>query len=263
VTLPSLTKTTVFFNNYVDIANWINRLKSIEEEVWNPAFNNYSYANPSSSKGLLKETVQISILAKDVERLVQDVLGVNAPSFIVDKFTLLAQEKSVERMITWIDFKSIISQVITLLEFERVKRSEIPTLVKLMKEPSIIDKDMGPLGEISTVYRDTTFASTTTKKSSAFPRTYPHTKADMFLSTVPMDPTTSALSAGTAKGTCHLPGYTGHIPRNKRNDRKVAHSFALNPRPTYNNLLLSHQQVGCISGYTGKCVYIAGRVFIS
>eukprot|EP01035_Chromulina_nebulosa_P019488 gene19488-25374_t len=112
---------------------------------------------------------------------------------------------------------------------------------------------MGPVNDMSTLYRDT-FSYHANQRSNdklKLLKTYPHTATEDYLEKFDMDPSSKILNAGTTKGTFQLPGFSGHIPMNKRNARKVEHSIGLHTKPFLNNLLITQKSVGCLSGYSG------------
>lgn len=154
-------------------------------------------------------------------------------------------------------FREVAEEAVNAIVTEMQQKADIPILVKLSMKPRLVDEEMGPLGDSSTMYRDTFgYAAANILKNNSsssvnLSKTYPKTSTDNLTASIHMDPSTTILSAGTALGTMQLPGYTGHIPANKRNARKVEHSFGLVPRPFHNNLLLSQERVGCMAGYTG------------
>ena len=49
----------------------------------------------------------------------------------------------------------------------------------------------------------------------------------------------SDLAAGTPKGTQQLPGFSGHMPANTRNPRKVEHSAGAHLHPVVNSLRMT------------------------
>ena len=161
-------------------------------------------------------------------------------------------------------YRTIISKAYELIQKDLTKSSEIPGLILLMNKPTLLDEEMGPLGLDSTMYRDTISfngsnrlsKSASSSLSNTFARTFPKSTSDHFVSSIEMDPAACVLNAGTAKGTMKLAGYTGHIPMNKRNVRKVEHSFGLDPRPQKNDLLVTRGCIGGVVGYTGTILII-------
>jgi hypothetical protein len=106
----------------------------------------------------------------------------------------------------------------------------------------------GPLGDISTVYRDTmTLVSTQTNivsDNSSTCRSRPSSPIKR------CDPTSTIINSGTPKVTQQIPGYRGHIPLNIRNNIKMAHSYGEHPHPVQNDLLLTTKL--SVLGYTGR-----------
>lgn len=158
-------------------------------------------------------------------------------------------------------YRDVILQVVQLIDSELLVKSEIPPLIKLMMKPKLIDEEMGSLGKVTTIYQDSISdiaEKTAFRKAVDVPsnlsKTLPKLTADAFSSETFYDHSSTLLNNGTIRGTLQIPGYTGHIPVNKRNYKKVEHSFGLIPRPVYNNLLLSTHHVGCKAGYTGKII---------
>jgi len=201
--------------------------------------------NPTSLDRTL--LLEASILASDIHNVVVDCLGVEVPTFLVDKFVKLAVDLCRERRITWFNFSTVIPKVIDAYNRNINCISDIPTLVKLMSKPRLVDKNMGTLGDMSTVYRDTmNLESTQTNiltDNSTTCRSRPSSPMKRH------DPTSTIINAGTPKVTMQIPGYRGHIPLNTRNIVKMTHSYGEHPHPVQNDLVLTTKL--SVLGYTG------------
>jgi hypothetical protein len=117
-----------------------------------------------------------------------------------------------------------------------------------MSKPRLHDKGIGPLGDISTVYRDTIDSVAPATSDTAFDnsgtcRILTATAAKH------LNPTDTILNSGTSRITCQLPGYSGHIPRNLRNHKKQVHAYREQSHAVQNDLLLTTKI--SILGYTG------------
>jgi hypothetical protein len=62
---------------------------------------------------------------------------------------------------------------------------------------------------------------------------------------------TQLLTQGTTKATVQIPGYTGHIPTNRRIPVKEKHCNGETIRPKDLNLTLTYPMLGGLPGYTG------------
>lgn len=154
-----------------------------------------------------------------------------------------------------VEFRMIIQKVLTAAEADCVLIKDVPPLIKLMTRPRLVDKNMGPLGDVSTVYRDTILHSANLSETSRghfSPNATRTAKNTLTEWTHEVDPTSQILFSGTTKINYQIPGYSGTIPMNLRNVRKAEHSSGLHPKPVENNLILTQKNMGCTLNYTGN-----------
>ena len=253
VIVPPIQAGTMYLRDFIDQKFWQHPLAE-HQEKWQASFDEYALVDNQQSS-------EKAIRRDDLAKVVKNCIGDDVPEFVLDKFKALGQIASVERKIYWSDFRKLLQRAYELIKAELNTKTETPGLIQLMNKPRLADEDMGPLGEGSTMYRDTfCHAGSNTFKRAAsanlnasLSRTLPKTMSDTFSrqQETEIDPASADLFSGTSKGTYQLPGYTGHIPANKRNIRKVEHSFGMEPRPKKNDLLVTRCSIGCVAGYTG------------
>lgn len=145
---------------------------------------------------------------------------------------------------------TLIPIVIDAVDAECRFRRELPALMVLMNRPRIEDKNLGPMGAMSSTYRD----NFNSRKELSFADTYPgfaYTKTSDPTNIKNNNPAAQILYAGTTKSTSHLPGFKGHIPMNVRNTKKLEHCIGLESHPIKNDLRLTQRGMGCVLGYAG------------
>lgn len=230
-------------------------------------------------EGRLKEAYDVfvnqngNVYVKDMKKLIKFCLGDDTPTFILDKYAILAWKSSTDNVLKWDDFRSFINTAASAIEADCTSKSEVPPLVKLMNKPRMHDKELGQYNISSSIYMDTyNFNAAEAQKQMQ------HTMANRTLSTkfgddeeeghhhstskgitcevkatrkMVLNPATEVLAKGTSKVTEQLPGYSGHISYNMSNERKLVHASGKFVHPTDNNLLLTQRGMGCILGYGG------------
>ena len=181
-------------------------------------------------------TPEDAINVADVRRVVVGTLGPTQPGFIVDKFVFMARRLQSERMISWTDFSKVVDDAIKIVGVECGPKREKP---HVMASKIILDKGLGSGERLSTNYRDNF------EKSHLYvekPTTW--TRAD--------ETVARPLISGSSKGTYHIPGYMGHIPRNILNPRKKTHSEGASLHAVQNDLMLTRKGcLGSMGGYAG------------
>ena len=187
-------------------------LKDITPEYFKASFDRY--AGPAGE----------AILATDAKRMVLGAIGEFQPEYVIDKFTEMVKEKASVRRITWDDVVDTVNEASTLLKEECRPKREVPLLMEGKKS---IDKGLGSGDKLATNYRDN-FTDSHVRKQ------YPSgtTKAMIF--------SKKPLFMGTAKAAGHIPGYSGHIPRNTLNPLKEDHALG-RAKPTQNDLILTRK----------------------
>lgn len=185
----------------------------------------------------------------EIDLLVKDCLGDDAPEFIISKFKEFASSYAVRGELFWRDFCTVLEKVTLSIQAETSQRRELPPLVALMTRPRIVDKNIEALGNTSTVYRDNFNRAPDMRFQEDRPELTYHKPVEEI--NKPMDNAAKILNAGTTKVTCHVPGYRGHIPENLRSQRKFQHATGIKPHPVVNNLRLTQRGMGCLLGYTG------------
>lgn len=199
-----------------------------------------------------------SIQSQNIPRILKQFIHEALPSYIIDIVLKLASNHISERLISWDSFVRVIHQAVDLIEQQNNRKVETPCLVKLMNKEPIVDKSIGPTGNMSSMYRDTidfTAKNKILKSSVNFSRTLPQSTWNTINDTFALDPSQNALTAGTHKGTYHIPGYSGHIPRNKRSIRKLEHSLGSKYREVKANLVLTKSGTCAINGYSGNIIF--------
>lgn len=248
-------KKTVQMDTYIDQKAWVNIIQDAkDEDIWKQNFDLLAVESTN---------FEVAIKTNDIRKIVNNIFGANCPAFVADKFDKVGRDIQKDRLVRWDDFRLQISRVMAAIESECTQKAETPGLIKLMNRPRLVDPNLGPLGDISTVYRDTIVYRTTNEATSPG-KTMSLTPASLTASTKlpkpvtegmrftkPMDPTSDILGAGTTKCTNKLPGYTGHIPRNTRNLVKADHAFGEVPHPVRNDLILTQANMGTTLNYTG------------
>lgn len=105
----------------------------------------------------------------------------------------------------------------------------------------------GPFGDVSSVYQDT--ISLAGKSTLSVEDNSSTCKSRSTSPSKNLNPTATAINAGTPKLTMQIPGYRGHIPINLRNTQKLAHAYGEEPHPVKNDLMLTTKL--SVLGYTG------------
>ncbi len=142
--------------------------------------------------------------------------------------------------------------VLMSVEAECSLRRELPALLQLMNRPRIVDANLGPMGDISTTYRDNFNKKRVVGLKNQEPEFSYSDPAYRDDTVVQLNESAKILCAGTIKGTHQLPGFKGHMPANVRNFRKFEHSFGIETHAIENNLRLTQRGMGCVLGYTGN-----------
>lgn len=236
--------------HFVDHKHYLRVLRENGSlENWQRSFEKYLKLNPVSTLTRSRELNQIISLF-DIDLVVRDCIGEDAPEFILDKFKELGNAVAVHGEVAWSDFATVVEKVYKAVDSECQFHNELPPLILLMNKPKAVDKNLGALGDMSTTYRDNFGRSGGLSFS-------PSKKEDIYYekprTEIGSDLNNSAkiLYAGTTKGTHHLPGFRGHIPVNTRNTRKAEHGSGKVPHPVVNDLVLTQRGMGCVLGYTG------------
>jgi hypothetical protein len=148
---------------------------------------------------------------------------------------------------------NVIPKVVKAVQSECQFRRELPALLQLMNKPRAVDPAIGALGDLSTVYRDNFNKEkdlSFVDKAEEF--SFTRQVDEAALSRSSLNKSAKLLCAGSAKATLQLPGYTGHIPRNVRNPRKLEHCVGAVEHPVQNHLTLTQRGLGCVLGYSGQ-----------
>jgi hypothetical protein len=230
---------------YIDAVEWKGIDPIAQEESFQAAFN--SYANISDG----------TISVKDASHVIKVCLGDTTPQFILDKFGVLSWKASIGGRVHWVDFRDIITKAFESVDSDCSIKRETPPLVVMQNKARVVDTALGPFNPTSTVYRDTynfdgKSAQVSLMQSHNLTRGISNDNI-MTQTTRKMvlNPAASVLGAGTTKGTDQIPGFSGHIPANLRNQRKVDHSDGSIIHPTVNNLMLTQKGMGTVLGYSG------------
>ena len=185
-------------------------------------------------------------------------MGDDVPPFVMDKFATLCWRVAKYGNITWENFYNLIFKASNIIRADCSTKREMPPLVQLMNKPRMHDKALGPFTATNSIYSDTFKLITPdlVDNTITFTRTNSMTSENPILATVSaskllMNPSTKQLSAGSSKSCYQVPGYSGHIPRNTRNTRKVDHSDGTYEHPVVNDLMLTQRGMGTVLGYSG------------
>jgi len=248
-------KKTVAMDTYIDQKSWMNIIRDAkDEDIWKQNFDLLAQ-EPNNFEAKIK--------VNDIRKVVSNIFGPSCPAFVSDKFDKIGRDIQKERLVKWDDFRLQIPRIMAAIEADCTQKAETPGLIKLMNRARQVDPNLGPLGDISTVYRDTVVYRTTNeatspgKTMSLSPTSLtkkaklPKPVTDGMRFSKPLDPTSDLLGAGTTKCTNQIPGYTGHIPRNTRNLRKAEHAFGEQPHHVQNDLILTQANMGTTLNYTG------------
>jgi len=198
----------------------------------------------------------------DVVDVVQTALGDTTPQFVVEKFMKLCKRAEVGGRVYWADFRRLALSALAAATADCSLKREPPPLVLLMTKPRLIDPELGPMAVVKTSYADT-FGSnfktlTANPESSPAMSTYTKFLVKGTVSTLSelrpksiLNPAAADLAAGTPKGTHQIPGYTGHMPQNVRNPRKLGHSHGDGLHPVVNSLRMTKKGGSNVLGYAG------------
>ncbi len=190
-------------------------------------------------------------------------LGEDLPLFVEEKFSKLCKRAEVGGRVYWADFRRLATSALAAATADCTIKRELPPLVMLMTKPRLIDPDLGPMSVARSAYADTFGPkfSDLTKQPFSAPAQSTYTKFLVRDGVVPqeqelrpksiLNPAAADLSAGTPKGTCQIPGYTGHMPRSVRNPRKLDHSSGDHLHPVVNSLRMTKKGGSNVLGYAG------------
>ena len=187
------------------------------------------------------------ITMKEVPRVVNRVLGEDVPRFIMEKFLLLSKKAEAGGRVYWEDFKRLAPRAVAAATADCSLKKELPPLVMLMTKPRLLDPGLGPMGSLKSTYADTfcvdqqamidSYAASIAAKE-------PGRRAVL-------NPAAKMLAAGSVKGTLQIPGFSGHVPQNTRNQLKVLHSDGAHLHPVVNSLRMTKKGGGSVLGYAG------------
>ena len=198
------------------------------------------------------------VAVKDARKIILDVMGEDVPPFVIDKFATLCWRVAKYGNISWEDFYNLIFKASNIVRADCSTKREMPPLVQLMNKPRMHDTALGPFGATNSIYQDTfkLITSDVIDNAMTMTRSNSMTSENPILQTVSaskllMNPSTKQLSAGSTKSCYQIPGYSGHIPFNTRNARKVEHSNGTYEHPVVNDLMLTQRGMGTVLGYAG------------
>lgn len=246
---------TQFTQSFFDQRNWSKVLLKYECSSFVDEFNAHvARGGPLVGEG---NDAMVLVAPKYIAAIITKSLGSDTPEFIVDKFSILSTKYSVDKTISWATFESeVYPKVINAIQAECQFRRELPALLQLMNRPRIVDKNIGPLGDMTTNYRDFFNKEKEISFADSASLTYSPNMLSEGLETIELNRAAKALCAGTIKGTARIPGFKGHMPRNTSNSIKYKHSVGTIEHPVDNNLRLTQRGMGAVLGYTGHIPHV-------
>lgn len=234
---------------FQDQRDWSRKLLAEDQSSFEQSFREYAIEENTD--------FSMTVWTRNVAKVVKLNLGSSVPEFIHDRFSVLSRKYADEGRISWISFSNdVIPKVQSAVQSECQFRRELPALLKLMNRPRIIDPDIGPLGDMSTNYRDFFNKPQPMSFTESAKLTFRKINELEGSSLVELNAASKALNAGTIKGTLQIPGYLGHVPKNVSNLRKFDHSVGKIVHPVDNNLRLTQRGMGAVLGYTGHIPHV-------
>lgn len=213
-------------------------------DMWESAFTAIA-SSRLSPKAVSQDDTYITM--KEVQKVVNKVLGEDVPRFIVEKFMILCKKAEAGGRVYWEDFRRLAPRAVAAATADCSLKKELPPLVMLMTRPRVSDENLGPIGSLKSTYSDTYCVAQQDMidaVATSLAAREPGRRAIL-------NPAAKMLASGSVKGSLQIPGFSGHMPRNTRNKLKVDHSDGLHLHPVVNNLRMTKKAGGCVLGYAG------------